>query len=76
MGGACSTHWEITNTYKTVIGKPVGKRSLARPRHRLKSNVRINLRAVAWEVLGWIHLAHDRDQWSAVANTVMNLRVP
>jgi hypothetical protein len=24
----------------------------------------------------WIHLAQDRDQWQAVVNTVMYLRVP
>jgi len=24
----------------------------------------------------WIHLAQDRNQWLALVNTVMNLRVP
>jgi hypothetical protein len=24
----------------------------------------------------WINLAYDRDQWKALVNTVMNLRVP
>jgi hypothetical protein len=29
---------------------------------------------ICWEIINWIHLAHDRDQWQAVVNTVMNLR--
>jgi hypothetical protein len=29
-----------------------------------------------WEGVDWIHLAHDRDQWWALMNTVMILRVP
>jgi len=34
------------------------------------------LREKGWEVVYWIHLAQDREQWWAVVSTVMNLRVP
>jgi hypothetical protein len=27
-------------------------------------------------VVDWIHLVQNRDQWQAVVNTVLNLRVP
>jgi hypothetical protein len=29
-----------------------------------------------WVGVDWIHLTQRRDQWWAVVNTVMNLRVP
>jgi hypothetical protein len=29
-----------------------------------------------WEGVDRIHLAHDRYQWRAVVNTLMNLRLP
>jgi hypothetical protein len=29
-----------------------------------------------WGFMDWIHLAMNRDQWQALVNTVMNLRVP
>jgi hypothetical protein len=31
---------------------------------------------IGWGVIIWIHLAHDRDQWWAIVNTVINLPVP
>jgi hypothetical protein len=36
----------------------------------------MGLTEIVWEVMDWIHLAHDRDQWRAVVKTVMNFRVP
>jgi hypothetical protein len=34
------------------------------------------LRVKVWGGMDWIDLAHDRDQWRALVNTVMNLGVP
>jgi hypothetical protein len=34
MGGACSTKGGVRNAYTILVGKPEGKRQLARPRRR------------------------------------------
>jgi hypothetical protein len=36
----------------------------------------MDLGKMGWESVDWIDLAHDRYQWRALVNTVMNLRVP
>jgi hypothetical protein len=36
----------------------------------------MDLREIGWDGRDWIELAQDRDQWRALVNTVMNLRVP
>jgi hypothetical protein len=41
-----------------------------------EDNIRMDLREIGWESVDWTYLAQDRDQWRAVANTVMNFRVP
>jgi hypothetical protein len=39
-------------------------------------NIEMNLRDLGWGSMDWIGLTQDRDQWRALVNTVMNLRVP
>jgi len=51
------------------------KRPPERPRHRREDNIRMDIREIEWEVVDWIHLAQDRDQWRTVVITVMILRV-
>jgi hypothetical protein len=57
------------------VGKPEGKRPLGRPRRRWLENIKIDLREIECDGMDWIDLAQDRDQWRALVNTVMNLRV-
>jgi hypothetical protein len=59
-----------------LVGKLEGKRLLGRPNHRWENYVRMNLREIGWEGGNWIYPAQDRDKWRAIANTVMNLRIP
>jgi hypothetical protein len=35
-----------------------------------------DLREMGWEVVDWIFVTQDRNQWQDLVNTVMNLRVP
>jgi hypothetical protein len=58
------------------VGKPEGKRPLGRPRRRWVDNIKMDLKEKGWDCVDWIELAQDRDQWRALVNMLMNLRVP
>jgi hypothetical protein len=63
------------NACRILVGKIEGKRALGRPRHRWVDNIKI-CREIGWDVMDWIGLAQDGDDWRALLNTVMNLQVP
>jgi hypothetical protein len=63
---------EVRNAYNILVGKLKGK---GRPGRRWKDNIRMGLREVEQEAVDSMHLAEDRDQWRALVNTVINLRV-
>ena len=58
------------------MGKPEGKRPLGRPRPRWEDNIKMDPQEVGYGNMDWIELAQDRDNWRALVNAVMNLRVP
>jgi hypothetical protein len=59
-----------------LFGKPEERRPLGKPKHRWEDNIRMDLKEIGWKGMDWIHLAHDRNQWWVLVNTVMNLWAP
>jgi hypothetical protein len=61
---------------RLLVGKPEG-----RPRQRWVDNIRMYLLEVGWgdvdwTGLDWTGLAQDRDRWTALVDSVLNLQVP
>jgi hypothetical protein len=76
MGRACSKTGGKSNAYRILVGNPEGKRALGRSRRRWVDNIKVDLREIGWDCMNWINLAQGRSLWTALVNTVMNLRVP
>jgi hypothetical protein len=59
MVGACSADGEETGVHRVLVGKPEGKRPLARPRLRWENNIMMDLQEVGCGVrtgLGWLRI--------------------
>jgi hypothetical protein len=67
---------EGRGVYRSLVGKPEGKRPLGTPRRRWEDNIKMDLQEVGCVGTDWIDLAQDMDRWRALLNAVMNLRVP
>ncbi len=61
---------------KVWVGKPVGKRTLGRPRRRLEDNIKLDLEEDGRGCGDWMELVQDRDRWRALVSTLRNFRVP
>ena len=65
-----------SDAFMVLLGKPEGRRQIGRPGHKLKYNIKVNLKHVGFGETDWNGVAQERDSWRALVNAVMNLRVP
>jgi hypothetical protein len=73
---ACSTNAEKRTAYRILVGKPEGKRPLVRLTPKWVDNIKMNLRDIRWGDMDWIDLVQYRDQWRALVDKVINIRLP
>jgi hypothetical protein len=73
MKGACSTHGRDEKWIHDFLWG-----NLKGWEHAEDLGVygKIILERIGWEGVDWIHSGKGRDQWRALVNIVMNLRVP
>ena len=64
------------NAFKILIGRPMDKIILGRPKHRWENNVKMDLAEIRIKSMNWIQLAEDRDQWKDFVSVAQNLWVP
>jgi hypothetical protein len=48
---------EMRNVYKILDGRPGGKISLTRPRHRWEDDIKMDLGEIGFGAVDWINLA-------------------
>ena len=62
MGGPRSTYGYRRDAYRVLVGPPVGKRPLGKPRLRWEDNIKMDLREVGRGGMDWMDLVQDRDR--------------
>ena len=68
--------WESRVAYWVLVGKPEGRRTLERSKRRWENNIQMDLEEVVWGGMDWNHVAQNRDEWRAVVNAVLSIRIP
>jgi hypothetical protein len=56
MDVACSTHGEMRNACRILVGKSEGKKPLGRPRNRWEDNIKIPRRKSVLEGFIWLRI--------------------
>jgi hypothetical protein len=67
---------EGRSAFKILKGKPTGKRSLGRLRHRWEESFRMNLEDIGINAGNWVDSAQDGNFWRTLVKAALNLRIP
>jgi hypothetical protein len=67
---------EERGVHRVLVGKPLRKRPLGRPRRRWEDNIKMDVQEFEVGRGDWMELAQDRDGWRALVSAVKKLRVP
>jgi hypothetical protein len=54
---------EVRGAYNILVGRPEGRRTLGKPRHRWEDNIKMDLMEIGFGDVDWIRLVQDRDRW-------------
>jgi len=59
IAGHVARNEEVWSDFRILTGKPIGKRSLGRPRHSWENNIRMDLKVVGVNMRNWVNLAQE-----------------
>ena len=71
MGSHVARMEEGRSAFKILTGTPAG-----RPMRRWEDNIRMDLNEIGINTRNWVDLTLDRDNWRALVNASLNLKVP
>jgi hypothetical protein len=64
--------WEKGNTYRILVGKAEGRRSVLRCKSTRENNIKMDVKEAGRQGVDWTDLSQDRDKRLAVVITAMN----
>jgi hypothetical protein len=63
------------SAFKSLTGKPTGRRPLGRPRHSWEDSVTMDLKEIGVNLRNGIDSVQDRDYWRTHMNSALNRHV-
>jgi len=63
------------NAYRVLVGRSEGKRPLGIPKSKCEDNIKLNFKAIKYNIVDWIYISQGSEKWQVVVRRVMNLWV-